>query len=70
VRTLTNHIKDMIPKGGNVLFHDGHVEWRPFSAMYSRYATGTSGLGTATAGKPGVIPAVGVPWGGRIDQWW
>lgn len=29
----TNHLDQEQPAGGNVLFLDGHVEWRPFSEM-------------------------------------
>lgn len=31
-----NHMDGDQPAGGNVLFLDGHVEWRPFSEMQSR----------------------------------
>ena len=31
-----NHIDGAKPEGGNVVFLDGHVEWRPFSAMKNR----------------------------------
>ena len=31
-----NHIDGSKPLGGNVVFLDGHVEWRPFAAMKNR----------------------------------
>jgi prepilin-type N-terminal cleavage/methylation domain-containing protein/prepilin-type processing-associated H-X9-DG protein len=35
--TRTNHLRrGDHPAGGNVLFHDGHVEWRPFEKMQVR----------------------------------
>jgi prepilin-type processing-associated H-X9-DG protein len=30
-----------LPTGGNILFKDGHVEWRPFSAMNPNEKFGT-----------------------------
>ncbi len=38
----TNHIKGKgyKPYGGNVLYMDGHAEWRPFDHMKSRAASG------------------------------
>jgi prepilin-type N-terminal cleavage/methylation domain-containing protein/prepilin-type processing-associated H-X9-DG protein len=33
----TNHMKGLRPEGGNILFIDGHAEWRPFSKMQMRY---------------------------------
>ncbi|MHC4807384.1 MAG: H-X9-DG-CTERM domain-containing protein [Planctomycetota bacterium] len=34
----TNHLKrGTRPTGGNVLFVDGHVQWRPFSEMEHRW---------------------------------
>lgn len=36
----SNHVrKDKTPCGGNVLFVDGHVEWRDFSVMEPRFNT-------------------------------
>jgi prepilin-type N-terminal cleavage/methylation domain-containing protein/prepilin-type processing-associated H-X9-DG protein len=32
----TSHIRGNTPLGGNILYMDGHVEWRPFSDMQSR----------------------------------
>jgi prepilin-type processing-associated H-X9-DG protein len=32
----TAHLRDLQPQGGNVLFMDGHVEWRSFSDMQNR----------------------------------
>jgi len=32
----TNHVRRGEPEGGNVLFLDGHVQWRPFSEMQLR----------------------------------
>lgn len=32
----TNHLDGTRPAGGNIGFLDGHVEWRPFSAMQDR----------------------------------
>jgi prepilin-type N-terminal cleavage/methylation domain-containing protein/prepilin-type processing-associated H-X9-DG protein len=36
----TAHTKDGRPMGGNILFLDGHVAWRPFSEMRQRLASG------------------------------
>jgi prepilin-type processing-associated H-X9-DG protein len=33
----TNHISRGKPKGGNVSFLDGHVQWRPFGEMEHRW---------------------------------
>jgi prepilin-type N-terminal cleavage/methylation domain-containing protein/prepilin-type processing-associated H-X9-DG protein len=33
----TNHLKGRKAEGGNILFLDGHVEWRPFSEMEMRF---------------------------------
>jgi len=33
----TNHLKDHRPWGGNILFLEGHVEWRPFKEMQVRF---------------------------------
>ena len=30
------HLRDLRPQGGNVLFMDGHVDWRPFADMRAR----------------------------------
>lgn len=32
----TNHLDDSAPAGANIVFLDGHVEWRPFSEMRIR----------------------------------
>jgi prepilin-type processing-associated H-X9-DG protein len=38
----TNHLRDVEhPWGGNIGFLDGHVSWRPFEQMESRYADPT-----------------------------
>jgi prepilin-type N-terminal cleavage/methylation domain-containing protein/prepilin-type processing-associated H-X9-DG protein len=38
---MTSHMgKDRKPEGGNILFMDGHVEWRPFKDMFKRAAAG------------------------------
>jgi len=34
--TATNHMSGNMPSGGNIAFHDGHVEWRPFANMQKR----------------------------------
>jgi prepilin-type N-terminal cleavage/methylation domain-containing protein/prepilin-type processing-associated H-X9-DG protein len=34
----SNHMDGSVPAGGNVLFLDGHVEWRPWSAMVPQRA--------------------------------
>jgi prepilin-type processing-associated H-X9-DG protein len=71
VGSATNHIRNGVPQGNNTLFHDGHVEWRPFSSMYSRYGGGTSGPGTGYGLYPGRLPVAGQPAvSGRFDQWW
>jgi prepilin-type N-terminal cleavage/methylation domain-containing protein/prepilin-type processing-associated H-X9-DG protein len=31
----TSHLEGGVPAGGNILFIDGHVEWRQFSEMYT-----------------------------------
>ena len=31
----TSHLNGIQPSGGNDLFEDGHVEWRPFRAMWT-----------------------------------
>jgi prepilin-type processing-associated H-X9-DG protein len=31
----TSHLEGGLPAGGNELFLDGHVEWRPFRVMYN-----------------------------------
>lgn len=37
----TSHMgKNGVPEGGNILFMDGHVEWRPFSSMVKRASSG------------------------------
>lgn len=36
----TNHLRRQRPRGGNVLFMDGHVEWRPFADMAVRGRSG------------------------------
>ncbi|HAV62171.1 MAG TPA: hypothetical protein DCY13_07375 [Verrucomicrobiales bacterium] len=33
----TSHMNQRTPAGGNLLFADSHVEWRPFSQMRRRY---------------------------------
>jgi prepilin-type processing-associated H-X9-DG protein len=33
----TSHLDGRRPAGGNLLFLDGHVQWRPFSQMVRRY---------------------------------
>jgi prepilin-type N-terminal cleavage/methylation domain-containing protein/prepilin-type processing-associated H-X9-DG protein len=38
---LTSHMgKDGKPEGGNILFMDGHVDWRTFKSMFKRAAAG------------------------------
>ena len=39
----TSHLRDRLPEGGNVLFMDGHVDWRPFSEMQNRSLDGGDG---------------------------
>ncbi len=34
----TNHLQDDEPAGGNILFVDGHVQWRQFDNMEKRYS--------------------------------
>lgn len=34
----TNHLDESLPSGANIVFLDGHVEWRPFSAMRPKTA--------------------------------
>ncbi|MGD0077503.1 MAG: prepilin-type N-terminal cleavage/methylation domain-containing protein [Sedimentisphaerales bacterium] len=36
----TNHLKKAKPEGGNILFLDGHTEWRQFNEMQVRYVNG------------------------------
>jgi len=36
----TSHMKGVKPQGGNILFLDGHVAWRPFSEMRLRCSAG------------------------------
>lgn len=38
VTLTTNHLRGTTPEGGNVLFMDGHVDWRGFSEMQVRTA--------------------------------
>jgi prepilin-type N-terminal cleavage/methylation domain-containing protein/prepilin-type processing-associated H-X9-DG protein len=38
----TNHLKGNKPDGGNVLFVDGHTNWRPIKDMQMRYESGVS----------------------------
>jgi prepilin-type N-terminal cleavage/methylation domain-containing protein/prepilin-type processing-associated H-X9-DG protein len=33
----TNHMNGTRPDGGNILFVDGHTQWRPFGEMQMRY---------------------------------
>ena len=33
----TSHLNGNQPAGGNLLFIDGHVDWRPFKQMKRRY---------------------------------
>lgn len=35
----SNHMRDKKPRGGNVLFLDGHVDWRDFGKMENRFST-------------------------------
>lgn len=35
----SNHMRGSRPKGGNVLFEDQHVQWRPFEQMQLRFTT-------------------------------
>lgn len=47
----TNHLKGNKPEGGNIMFLDGHTQWRNFSEMQVRWcpsctSTVTSGAGT------------------------
>lgn len=35
----SNHVRGSRPMGGNVLFEDGHVEWRDFKHMRPRFST-------------------------------
>jgi len=43
----TNHVRrGTRPDGGNVLYLDGHLEWRPFSEMQNRIGPPPSGTGT------------------------
>ena len=35
----SNHLKSNKPTGGNILFVDGHLEWRPFNEMSVRVST-------------------------------
>ncbi len=35
----TNHLKSGEPEGGNILFLDGHTQWRPFSDMQVRWCS-------------------------------
>ena len=37
---LSPHLKSTLPAGGNLAFKDGHVAWRPFSAMSQRASSG------------------------------
>lgn len=39
----TSHLRDKVPQGGNVLFMDGHIDWRPFSEMQNRLLGGGDG---------------------------
>ncbi|HET6247535.1 MAG TPA: type II secretion system protein [Tepidisphaeraceae bacterium] len=71
--TMVGHYRvgSTTPDGGNALYHDGHVAWRDFADMYSRFGAGSSGLGTPAAGLRGIAAVqAAVPSGGRIDQWW
>jgi len=34
------HLRDGLPLGGNVLYLDSHVDWRPYSDMYRRCTSG------------------------------
>jgi prepilin-type processing-associated H-X9-DG protein len=36
----SNHVQGSQPTGGNILFEDGHVEWRDFKKMRDRFHTG------------------------------
>jgi prepilin-type N-terminal cleavage/methylation domain-containing protein/prepilin-type processing-associated H-X9-DG protein len=37
----TSHLtKDNKPEGGNILYMDGHVDWRPFKSMFKRAQAG------------------------------
>jgi prepilin-type processing-associated H-X9-DG protein len=33
----TAHLKDKVPLGGNILFMDGHVDWRSYAGMSNRW---------------------------------
>lgn len=35
----SNHVKNKLPLGGNVLFLDQHVAWRDFNAMHQQFRT-------------------------------
>jgi prepilin-type N-terminal cleavage/methylation domain-containing protein/prepilin-type processing-associated H-X9-DG protein len=35
-----NHLKGTLPAGGNIVFLDGHVEWRPFEQMRAGRTSG------------------------------
>ena len=37
----TNHVDGTNPAGGNIVFMDGHVSWRPFSEMDDTKVIGT-----------------------------
>lgn len=37
----TNHLKQIRPRGGNIFFLDGHLEWRAFSDMAIRARSGS-----------------------------
>jgi prepilin-type processing-associated H-X9-DG protein len=38
----TSHVtRNGLPEGGNILYMDGHVEWRPFSDMQNRASAGS-----------------------------
>jgi prepilin-type processing-associated H-X9-DG protein len=47
----TNHLKGGRPEGGNVMFLDGHTQWRQFSQMEVRWCPSC-----ATATSPGSEP--------------
>lgn len=46
----TNHLKGNRPEGGNIMFLDGHTQWRNFSEMQVRWCPSCTSAVTAGAG--------------------
>jgi len=49
---ISNHLRSGRPEGGNVMFLDGHTEWRPFAQMQVRWCFGCTATTIPPTNQP------------------